>query len=207
MSRHEYPARVSHAPGGQRPRRSPRDRTNHARRHALMAAALEHERHRPQHGDGSGRRVRAQANDPACRDRWTARARPQLTGVPAAREQLHLTLGEPRRQPNRSDHSTHNPLLCPVAGMEARRLCLCTVTDPGPVLGALHPATSETGTNAPFGRERLPRTAQRGSARLLRLRETGSERSVSQRSLARPDPGIAGAGCEGVADVAGHGLA
>jgi hypothetical protein len=39
------------------------------------------------------------------------------------------------------------------------------------------------------------------------VRETGSECSVSQRSLARPDPGIAGAGCEGVAVVAGHGLA
>ena len=35
------------------------------------------------------------------------------------------------------------------------------------------------------------------------VRETGSERSVSQRSLARPDPGTASAGCEGGAVVAG----
>ena len=37
--------------------------------------------------------------------------------------------------------------------------------------------------------------------------KTGSERSVSQRSVARPDPGLASAGCEGVAVVAGHRLA
>jgi hypothetical protein len=43
--------------------------------------------------------------------------------------------------------------------------------------------------------------------RWLGLRETGSERSVSQRSFARPDPGIASAGCGGVAVVAGHRLA
>jgi hypothetical protein len=60
---------------------------------------------------------------------------------------------------------------------------------------------------AAYVREQQRRELVEAGAGVLLIRETGSEPSVSQRSPAPPDSGIASAGCEGFAVVAGHCLA
>ena len=63
------------------------------------------------------------------------------------------------------------------------------------------------GHGCPIPPEGEALTRSLGPRSLPQIRETGSERSVWQRSLARLDPGIASAGCDCVAVVVGHGLA